>query len=73
MIPGSCLDLRKAFVGNAVPNIVTDAAILAMPMGQVWKLQVRLAQKITISCIFLLGCLYVFYFPWTFYIYPSEC
>lgn len=58
-IPGKCLYLRGIFIGNAVPNIVTDAAILAMPMHQVWKLQARLAQRLTICGIFLLGCLYV--------------
>lgn len=59
-IPGTCVDLRKVFIGNAVINIVTDFAILAMPVHQVWKVQMRLAQKIIISGIFLLGCLYVF-------------
>jgi hypothetical protein len=56
-IPGTCLNLRAIFIGNAIPNIVTDAAILVMPMRQVWKLQIRLIQRISLSIIFLLGCL----------------
>jgi hypothetical protein len=57
-IPGRCLYLRGIFIGNAVPNIVTDAAILMMPLYHVWKLQVRFIQRITLTFIFLLGCLY---------------
>jgi hypothetical protein len=57
-IPGTCLYLRGIFIGNAVPNIVTDAAILMMPLYPVWKLHVRLIQRITLTAIFLLGCLY---------------
>ncbi|KAK2761633.1 hypothetical protein FQN54_001461 [Arachnomyces sp. PD_36] len=59
-IPGTCMYLRGIFIGNAVPNIVTDAAILAMPMHQVWKLHARLAQRITLCGIFLLGCFVIF-------------
>lgn len=43
------------FIGNAVPNILTDAAILCMPMYHVWRLQVRTAQRVALTGIFLLG------------------
>ncbi|KAK5076367.1 hypothetical protein LTR64_006153 [Lithohypha guttulata] len=54
-IPGKCLNLRAVFIGNAVPNIVTDAIILCMPLYHVWKLHVRLAQRLALTGIFLLG------------------
>lgn len=54
---GTCLNLRSLFIGNAVPNIVTDFAILIMPIHQVWKLQIKLVQRISLVMIFLLGCL----------------
>lgn len=57
MINGTCINLRAAFIGNAVPNIATDLAILVMPMHQVWKLQIKLVQRISLTIVFLLGCL----------------
>ena len=54
-VPGTCLNLRAVFIGNAVPNIVTDAIILCMPLYHVWKLHVRAAQKVALTGIFLLG------------------
>jgi hypothetical protein len=54
-IPGKCLNLRGIFIGNAVPNIVTDVLILAMPVYHVWKLHLRQAQRVALTGIFLLG------------------
>jgi hypothetical protein len=59
-VPGKCVNLRALFIGNAVPNIVTDAAILMMPVHQVWKLQIKLVQRISVTGVFFLGALYVF-------------
>ncbi|RYO86641.1 hypothetical protein DL766_003535 [Monosporascus sp. MC13-8B] len=52
---GTCIDTCAFLVGNAVPNIVTDAAILALPAHQISKLQLRTMQKAAITGIFLLG------------------
>ena len=49
------VDNGKFFIGNAVPTIVTDALIVAMPAPFVWRLQLRLSQKIAVIGIFLLG------------------
>lgn len=38
-----------------MPNIVTDAAILCMPIWEVWKLQLRTIQRLAVIGIFLLG------------------
>lgn len=54
-IPGKCLYLRGIFIGNAVPNIVTDAIILSMPVYHVWKLHLRQAQRVALTGIFMLG------------------
>lgn len=56
-IPGKCIDLKASFIGNAIPNIGTDVAILCMPMRQIWKLHVNIAQKLSLCVIFLLGSL----------------
>ncbi|KAK8081124.1 hypothetical protein PG997_008942 [Apiospora hydei] len=59
-LPGHCIDLKASFVGNAIPNIATDIAILAMPVGQVWHLQVNLTQKLSLLFMFLLGSFVLF-------------
>ncbi|KAK7926577.1 hypothetical protein PG985_003575 [Apiospora marii] len=59
-LPGTCIDLKASFVGNAIPNIVTDIAILALPVGQVWHLQVNITQKISLLFMFLLGSFVLF-------------
>ncbi|POS71421.1 hypothetical protein DHEL01_v210183 [Diaporthe helianthi] len=52
---GQCIDLKGSFIGNAVPNIVTDIAILTMPVKQVWALHTQFAQKVSLICTFGLG------------------
>ncbi|KAM5347751.1 hypothetical protein ACJ41O_007575 [Fusarium nematophilum] len=59
-IEGTCINLKASFIGNAIPNILTDVAILAMPVGQVWKLQITVAQKASLLFIFLLGSFVLF-------------
>ncbi|WYZ40083.1 hypothetical protein EsH8_IV_000424 [Colletotrichum jinshuiense] len=54
-IEGTCIDLKASFIGNAIPNILTDVAILCLPIGQVWKLQVTMAQRLSLCFMFLLG------------------
>lgn len=57
--PGTCIDLKAAFIGNAIPNIITDVVILLLPVRQIWKLQMRPAQRISLIAMFLLGGLCV--------------
>ncbi|KAH8661746.1 hypothetical protein BGZ61DRAFT_463569 [Ilyonectria robusta] len=59
-IDGTCIDLKGSFIGNAIPNIVTDVAILCMPIRQVWKLHVTLAQRLSLCFMFLLGSFVLF-------------
>ncbi|KAJ5267741.1 hypothetical protein N7478_010549 [Penicillium angulare] len=49
------VDSRIYFIGNAIPNIVTDAAILYVPIHVVWGLNLRMLQKIILSFVFLMG------------------
>ncbi|KAF4945350.1 hypothetical protein FSARC_14447 [Fusarium sarcochroum] len=59
MEEGKCLDSNKFFLGNLIPNIIIDVLILALPVYEVLRLQIRRAQKIAIASIFLLGGLVV--------------
>jgi hypothetical protein len=60
-IPGHCINLKGSFIGNAVPNILTDVAILALPMPHVWRLHTTLIQRCQLSAVFLLGKLVSIY------------
>lgn len=59
LVTGHCWNMRGTFIANAVPNILTDVAILTMPVHSVWKLQIRMVQRISLLGIFFLGCLSV--------------
>ncbi|EXK78752.1 hypothetical protein FOQG_16603 [Fusarium oxysporum f. sp. raphani 54005] len=52
---GTCIDKGIWFTSVAVPNIVTDVAILALPVRQVSLLRLSRARKMAVSGIFLLG------------------
>ncbi|KAL9614954.1 MAG: hypothetical protein Q9167_000596 [Letrouitia subvulpina] len=54
--PPKCIVNEYAFfVGIAVPNIVTDAALLALPIPYIWRLHRSQSQKIALAGIFMLG------------------
>lgn len=56
-IEGTCINLKASFIGNAIPNILTDVAILCMPIRPVWKLHATIPQRLSVCFIFLLGSL----------------
>jgi hypothetical protein len=53
------VDDNKFFNGNSIPNIITDALVVILPIPYVWKLQLATPQKLAIVFIFALGALYV--------------
>lgn len=59
-VDGHCIDLKATFLAIAVPSILTDIAILSLPLPLVWKLQTKLWQKISLTAVFLLGSFVVF-------------
>ncbi|KAL3452696.1 hypothetical protein BJX65DRAFT_292705 [Aspergillus insuetus] len=56
-VPGACIDLAQFYYGLQIPNIVTDAIILVMPLRVVWNLKMPRTQRILLMAIFLLGVL----------------
>ncbi|KAI4268066.1 MAG: hypothetical protein L6R38_007976 [Xanthoria sp. 2 TBL-2021] len=52
---GTCMDLRVLLLVTASLNIVTDVALLILPMPVVWNLKIERSQKFAVSGIFLLG------------------
>lgn len=57
---GKCIPEDALWIGSSVSSLVTDAAILAVPMPIIWNMRVTWRQRIAISAVFLLGSLYVF-------------
>lgn len=56
-VPGTCFDAGRVAIGNAIPNISIDLAILLLPVYEISRLPMALAQKLAIAAIFLLGLL----------------
>lgn len=49
------VDLNQFFNGNSIPNIITDALVVMLPIPYVWKLQLPGPQKFAVIFIFALG------------------
>lgn len=47
----------KFFYGNAIPTIVTDLMMLALPVPYIWGLHLPTPQKVALGGIFLVGIL----------------
>ncbi|THC88925.1 hypothetical protein EYZ11_011626 [Aspergillus tanneri] len=47
--------INEFFIGNAVPNIITDWALLILPLPYVWKSQRTAVQKIALCGAFAMG------------------
>ncbi|KAJ5722022.1 hypothetical protein N7488_000057 [Penicillium malachiteum] len=59
-IPGLCIDSKGLFIGNGVPNIITDIAILSLPVYAVWNMQAATSHFVSVIAIFLFGIFVVF-------------
>lgn len=56
-LPGRCIDQVGTWISNATSTIITDLIILFLPIPQIWKLQLRRAEKVALTVTFGLGCL----------------
>lgn len=57
---GKCMNQQAFFVGSAVLNIISDCAVLVLPIPMVWGMQTNTRKKIALIFLFSLGILYVF-------------
>ena len=57
--PGSCVDINKLYVASAVFNVLSDVAMLSVPIFMIWGLQMSIRRKIGVSAMFATGGLYV--------------
>ena len=56
-VGGQCIDKMKLYIWTSIPNIVTDVAMLTLPLPTVWKLNTNLRTKLALSFTFLVGSL----------------
>lgn len=54
-----CIAKHAYFLTNGIPNIITDALILCLPILEIRRLQVKTSQRLAIAAAFLLGILVV--------------
>ncbi|KAF4636426.1 hypothetical protein G7Y89_g1666 [Cudoniella acicularis] len=54
-IQGHCFNSRAHFLYGSLPNIVTDVAMLLLPIPTLWKLQSSMKVKIGVFLTFLTG------------------
>lgn len=52
---GRCINFSRWAVSTAVLNVLSDLAVLVMPMPLIWKLQLPMHKKIGVSIAFSLG------------------
>ncbi|MCJ1438932.1 hypothetical protein MMC27_008322 [Xylographa pallens] len=57
ILGGSCIDLIAVYRWVSIPNLVTDMAILALPLPIIWRLHTNRRQKIGLTITFLTGSL----------------
>lgn len=54
-VPGKCIDNTKFWLANAAINIGTDILTLALPIREVFKLHLKLQEKLMLLGMFMLG------------------
>ena len=54
-VSGSCLDVNVLYLSSAIFNMVSDIAMLSVPIYMITKLQMSLQRKIGIIAIFSTG------------------
>ncbi|RAL03464.1 uncharacterized protein BO80DRAFT_491732 [Aspergillus ibericus CBS 121593] len=59
-LPGHCISQVGTWIANATSTIATDLIILFLPLPQVWKLQLRLSEKVALTVAFGLGFFVIF-------------
>ena len=57
LLDGHCFNVYATFQSPAIFNVITDFAILVLPMPSVWKLQMSFRNKIAMTAIFGTGLL----------------
>ena len=63
---GQCADLIAVYRFTSIPNILTDLAILILPIAPLYRLQMKPIRKVGLMIVILTGSLQVSPFPVSF-------
>ncbi|KAL8640552.1 MAG: hypothetical protein Q9228_002537 [Teloschistes exilis] len=55
LTPGTCLDHKAIIISGSGINILSDFAILALPLGRIWKMNLPADKKRRVSAVFAMG------------------
>jgi hypothetical protein len=50
-----CIPVKSIYLGGSLPNVITDAVLVIMPIPYVWRLHAPLMQRIVLASMFMLG------------------
>ena len=56
---GKCFNVQVFANSSSVPNIITDLAVLVLPLRTVWELKISIGRRVGLLLIFLTGSVYV--------------
>lgn len=62
-LPGRCINQVGTWIANAASTIMTDLIILLMPVHPMWKVQLKVREKLGLVAAFGLGFLSVLPLP----------
>ncbi|KAH8836600.1 hypothetical protein MCOR27_010357 [Pyricularia oryzae] len=51
------IDSKRFYIGTAIPTVVTNLLLLAMPVPYVWRLRMPTPQKVAVLAVFLFGAI----------------
>jgi hypothetical protein len=54
-IHAQCINKGVFWIAFAIMNILTDVLVLALPIPQIFRLHLKLREKLMLSGVFLLG------------------
>ena len=54
---GTCIDVQAFFHAQAIPGIVLDLVIMALPLRTIWSLKLATAKRVGLLMIFAVGSL----------------
>ena len=54
-IDGGCVNMDRLYLGNAIPNVLTDLILIFTPLPLILGLSVTTAQRLSLYAVFTIG------------------
>lgn len=53
--PGKCVNIVQLYLASSIFNLLSDLAMLSVPIYLIWRLQMSLRRKVGVTMIFCTG------------------